>query len=178
MTAPALSVRLTHVGFHVTELEPMVAFYEQILGMVVTDRAPGRGVFMSRDPKEHHQIVLAVGRPEGSYPLINQISFRLDDLEALRAYHRFVLEKGVGPLDAVTHGNAWSLYFPDPEGNRIELYAGSPWHVSQPMRVAVDLGQSAEALLAQTEALIRDNPTRTSQADWSDAMRDRLSPTG
>lgn len=33
---------------------------------------------------------------------------------------------GVAPRN---HGNAWSIYFADPEGNRIELYTPSPWYV-------------------------------------------------
>ncbi len=174
MTLPQLSIRLTHIGFHVTALEPMIAFYERFLGMVVTDRIEGRAAFMTRDPDEHHQIVLAAGRPDGAYPLINQISFRLDDLEALRSYHAFLSEEGVAGVEAVTHGNAWSIYFPDPEGNRIELYAGSPWHVSQPMRVPVDLSLTTRELMTHTEGLIVNNPSRTSQAEWTESMQARL----
>ena len=84
--------------------------------------------FMSRDPREHHQIALATGR--GDMPTtINQVSFRLANLEDLRVWHRRLVELGVGPVDARNHGNAWSLYFLDPEGNRLELYTPSDWHV-------------------------------------------------
>lgn len=42
-------------------------------------------VFLSRDPNEHHQLVLASGRPAESNPpgfnVINQISLRVPDLD-------------------------------------------------------------------------------------------------
>lgn len=174
MTRPNLAVRLTHVGFYVRSLEPMIAYYERVIGMVVTDKVEGRAAFLSRDPQEHHQIVLVQGRPDGSFALINQISFRLDDLAALRSYHAFLSAEGVEGLEAVTHGNAWSVYFLDPEGNRIELYTGTAWHVGQPLRVAVDMTASEGELVAQNDALVRDNPSRLPQGAWQDSMRNRL----
>lgn len=178
MNAPSLpQPALTHLGFYVTEMAPMVDFYTGLLGMVVTDRGEAGGAawtFMSGDPREHHQIVLATGRPAGSFQQINQVSFRLPDLEALRTYFRHLRELGATGLEAVTHGNSWSVYFRDPEGNRIELYCSSPWYVAQPCRVHVDLTRSAEALLAETDALTRDDPSRRPLAQWSDEVRDLL----
>ena len=43
----------------------MEDFYTRVLGLSVTDRATIRGadvVFLSRNPDEHHQIVLVSGR--------------------------------------------------------------------------------------------------------------------
>ena len=53
-----------HIGINVADMEPMVKFYTEILGFKLTDRGKGGGangpelVFLSRDPEEHHQIVL------------------------------------------------------------------------------------------------------------------------
>lgn len=168
---------LTHLGFYVTDMPTMVAFYTGQLGMVVTDSGEGAGAawtFLSGDPAEHHQIVLATGRPAGSFQLLNQVSFRLPDLEGLRTYHRHLSGTGANGLEAVTHGNSWSVYFLDPEGNRIELYCSSPWYVSQPMRIHVDMGQSVDTLMAETDALTRDDPSRRPLADWSDEIREML----
>ncbi len=183
MTAPANLPRpaLTHLGFYVTNMALMVEFYTSQLGMVVTDRGEAAGAawtFLSGDPREHHQVVLATGRPPGSFQLINQVSFRLPDLEGLRTYHRHLSSIDATGLEAVTHGNSWSVYFRDPEGNRIELYCSSPWYVSQPMRVPVDLTQSADDLLAQTDALTRDDPSRVPLEDWSRGVDERLGRSG
>ena len=131
-------------------------------------------MFLSRNPNEHHQVVIASGRPAGSFQQINQISFRVPDLETLRAWHDRASMAALDRLEAVTHGNSWSIYFHDPEGNRIEMYAGSPWYVSQPMRVPVDMTQSVEALIDETDRLTRDDPSRRPHAQWVSEMRSRL----
>ena len=168
---------LTHLGFYVMEMAPMVEFYTGLLGMVVTDRGEFGGAvwtFMSGDPREHHQIVLATGRPAKSFQQINQLSFRLPDLEALRTYHRHLNVTGVAGLEAVTHGNSWSIYFRDPEGNRIEFYCSSPWYVAQPRRLPADMTKSTQALLAETDALTRDDPSRRPLEQWSQELKAKL----
>ena len=67
MPRPVLS--FSHFGFFVRDIPGMEDFYTRVLGFAVTDRGEldtPRGrvslVFMTRDPKDHHQIVLASGR--------------------------------------------------------------------------------------------------------------------
>ncbi len=168
---------LTHLGFYVADIARMTDFYTHVMGMVVTDsgEAGGRAwAFLSRNPQEHHQVVLASGRPADSFQLINQISFRVADLDALRAWHAHASSVALPGLEAVTHGNAWSIYFRDPEDNRIEIYASSPWYVSQPMRIAVDMTRSATELIEETDALTRDDPSRRPHAQWVEEMRVRI----
>ena len=67
MTRPVAS--FSHFGIHVTDPARMEAFYTRVLGLLVADRGdlPGGAtlVFLSRDPDEHHQMVLVSGRPPG-----------------------------------------------------------------------------------------------------------------
>jgi catechol 2,3-dioxygenase len=74
----------------------------------------------------------------------------------------------------ITHGNAWSIYLFDPEGNRIELYTPSPWYIEQPYGVPIDLSQSESDILAQTEKLIQDDPTRVSKQEWSQGLKAKI----
>ena len=110
----------SHVGFHVSDLRGMEHFYRTALKFTVTDRGRlgvAELVFLSRDPAEHHQIVLVSGRPESlPFNVINQVSFRVPDLDALRAHAARLSAAGARELEAVTHGNAISIYFRDPEG--------------------------------------------------------------
>ena len=83
MTLPP-PAQLTHVGLYVDDMDTMVAFYGELLGLVVTDRGElfGRELtFLSRDPEEHHQLVLVTGRRRATrrWPVLSQLSFRLDD---------------------------------------------------------------------------------------------------
>ncbi|HYF57967.1 MAG TPA: VOC family protein [Burkholderiaceae bacterium] len=172
------TLRFSHFGFHVRDIAAMEDFYVRVLGLVVTDRGdlgPVRLVFLSRDPEEHHQIVLASGRPaEAAFNPINQISFRVPDLASLRALDRRLRTEAVAERIAVTHGNAISVYFRDPEGNRIEAFFDTPWYCRQPLREAVDLEQPDDALMARAEAIARATPDFQPRARWVEAMRARM----
>jgi catechol 2,3-dioxygenase len=171
-------LRFSHFGVHVRDIDAMEAFYSGVLGLTVTDRGDlgaTKLVFMSRDPEEHHQIVLASGRPaEAGFNPINQISFRVSDVAALRGLSRRLRAASAAELVAVTHGNAISIYFRDPEGNRLEVFFDTPWYCTQPLRVPVDLEQPDAALLAQSEALARAQPDFEPRAQWIARMRARM----
>jgi catechol 2,3-dioxygenase len=176
------NAQLTHIGLFVHALTPMVDFYCETLGMVLSDRGELHGrelAFLSRDPSEHHQLVM-VCDPARTEPLapLAQISFRLDDLEDLRAYYAILTERRAAGLEGRNHGNSWSIYFLDPEDNKIELYVPTPWAVAQPWRAPLDLGQPAAAIVAETAELLRANPTARPMADWSAEMRARLGAGG
>jgi catechol-2,3-dioxygenase len=177
MTTPAVS--FSHLGINVTDLARMEDFYSRVLGLLVADRGTIPGgtmlVFLSRDPDEHHQIVLAAGRPPGvTYNVVNQISFKLPTLADLQEMHARVRREGIKEFRMVTHGNAWSIYFPDPEGNRVELFVDTPWHTPQPFVEPFDVEAPVDTILAQTEALCRSRPGFMSRAEWRKAQVEKI----
>jgi catechol-2,3-dioxygenase len=172
---------LSHFGIFVKSLEPMVDFYTRVLGLVVTDRGPLAGgpelTFLSHDPDEHHQLVLVTGRPQdNSFNVVNQISFKLASLEDLKTMHARVRAEGIEQFRIVTHGNAWSVYFADPEGNRVELFVDTPWHTPQPFAEPFDIEAPAETIAAQTEAICRSRPGFSSRAEWRRAVVEKMAP--
>ena len=164
------SLAFSHVGVYVTDIDKMVDFYTRFLGFVVSDRGKreaGEIVFMTRDAREHHQLVLAAGRPPGlEFNVVNQMSFKLGTLEDLKTMHARAREEGVKQFRVVTHGNAWSIYFPDPEGNRLELFVDTPWHTPQPVAEPFDIEKPVETIFKETEALCRNRPGFASRAEW------------
>ena len=131
----------------------MEEFYTRALGFTVTDRGKVRGadiVFTSWDPKDHHQVALVSGRPKDlSYNHINQISFRVASVEDLQTvWKRVKSETDVTDMRAMDHGNAWSLYFRDPEGNRLEVFCDTQWYIEQPCIEELDLSLPADRDLA------------------------------
>jgi catechol 2,3-dioxygenase len=86
-------------------------------------------VFLSRNPDEHHQIVLVPGRDPAHLSTINQISFRVISLPELRRIHAQLVSEPVALINPTNHGGSWSVYFLDPEGNRIELFVQTPWYM-------------------------------------------------
>jgi len=166
------------MGLYVTDLARMEDFYTRLLGFTVTDRGDlgsTQLVFLSRDPKEHHQIVLASGRPGAAgFNPINQISFRMAEFAGLREMHRRLQGEGVAEMSPVSHGNALSIYFRDPEGNRIELFVDTPWYVLQPLRVPMDMSLPDAELWAWAEREARKLPGFTKVEHWHDEMARRM----
>lgn len=179
-------LRFSHLGVSVIDIEKMEDFYSKVLGFTVTDRGASSGltiVFMSRDPDEHHQIVLASGRPEGMPantanpafgPSINQISFRVDGLSELRILDAAIRAYGVKTVTPVDHGIAWSLYFPDPEGNNLECFVDTPWYISQPFRQVLDLSLDDAAIMAKTHAMCRESKGYRPYSEWRAEIAERM----
>lgn len=174
--------RFSHFGMFVHDVARLEDFYARLLDFTVTDRGqlPGPNgvpmdlVFLSRDPDEHHQLVLISGRPkELAFNPINQISLKADSLATLCAMHRTLRAEGIAGIAPVTHGNAVSIYVPDPEGNRLELYFDLPWYVSQPMRVTIDLDDEA-TLMQRLEAHARTLPGFRPRSLWRAEMARRM----
>jgi catechol 2,3-dioxygenase-like lactoylglutathione lyase family enzyme len=165
-------VTLSHVGVFVTDMPKMVDFYTGFLGFAESDRgtlSDGRGeiVFLTRDPREHHQVVLATGRPADlPYNIVNQLSFRVDSLDTLRELQRGIQYENAKELGPVTHGNALSVYLHDPEKNRVELLIDTPWYVPQPCRIPVDLSLPDDELWASIERQVRGMPGFKSREAW------------
>jgi catechol 2,3-dioxygenase-like lactoylglutathione lyase family enzyme len=172
----------SHMGMFVADVARMEDFYTRVLGFAVTDRGDletPRGkvflVFLSRDPREHHQIVLASGKPDGlPFNPINQISFRMANFAGLREMHRRLADEKVRELYPVSHGNALSVYFLDPEGNRIELFVDTPWYVQQPLRVPLDMRLDDSELWKSVEAEARRQPGFKPVEQWRSEVKKRM----
>jgi catechol-2,3-dioxygenase len=169
------ALTFSHMGFYVRDLERMARFYKSVMCFFETDRGdlgPVQLMFLSRDPSEHHQIVLATGRPTDlAFSVINQISLRVPDLATLREVrNRVMADPDATDLVCATHGNAISIYFRDPEGNHLEVFMDMPWYCEQPLREAIDLDQTDDMVMAQAETLARSRPRFQSRMEWQSSM--------
>ena len=147
---------LGHVGIYVQDLECMVAFYRDVMGMQVTKQNWRMGaVFLSADADAvDHEIALMRGRPSADDPhLIQQISMRVESLADLRTFYRRLTAEGYRIERVVNHASAIGCYFFDPEGNRTEVFwvTGRPSWV--PVANPIDIEQSDEAVLAEVDKL-------------------------
>jgi catechol 2,3-dioxygenase len=146
---------------------------------MVTDSGTARSgmelTFMSSNPGNHHQLVIVGGRPDTSgFNPINQISFMVDSLSDLREVHRRALDNGASDMRVTSHGNAWSCYFKDPEGNTVEAYLDTPFHVPQPHGEPLDLTKSDDEILRETEAACRADPGFMMMKDFQESLARRL----
>jgi len=192
MTTTDRKLALSHMGLCCFDLPRLRAFYTDVLGMTESDRgalplpAPMNAelVFLTTDPAEHHQLVLVSGRREGeiqSGPALGgsfgsaifQLSFRLDGLATLRRVRDRLAAAGCTHLIPVNHGNAWSLYTRDPEGNALEFVVDTPWYTAQPCGEPLDLAQDDAEILRQTEKLCANRGSEPVAA-WRERLAQRI----
>ena len=149
---------LSHIVLYVNDLDKMVAFYRDVLGLVKYREHAGRMVFLTPDPDvDDHQIALAKGR-EGNAKLIGHIAWHVDTPADVKAFYQKLKSQGV-PIDhCVSHayeemGNTVSCYFLDPEGNRLEIYAVVPERDDKRINRPLDLDKSVDDIIAQASGL-------------------------
>ncbi|ODU87190.1 MAG: glyoxalase [Bordetella sp. SCN 68-11] len=173
-----LALAFSHLGLYARDIDAMAQFYRTVLRFTETDRGNlghTRLIFLSRDPAEHHQIVLVSGRPEDQrFSVVNQISFRVPDLSTLRSFHERLVAAGVDDIQPVTHGNAVSIYCRDPEGNRLELFMDTDWYCEPTLREPVDFRDSDEEILRKAEAIARRYPRFQPRAQWQAEVARRM----
>lgn len=126
MSSSVRIASLGHVVLRVRNLEVAEAFYRDVLGIPISVRAPEWSMtFFTLG--EHHDLALAEmsGEVEDApdrAPGLDHIAFRLEGGDdALRAA-RDVLESAGVEVGGIDHGVTRSIYFADPDGNRVELY--------------------------------------------------------
>jgi catechol 2,3-dioxygenase-like lactoylglutathione lyase family enzyme len=151
---------------YVRDMDEMLDFYCNVLGFEVTDRGPlgppegPEIVFMSQVASDHHQLAFVPTRqedqPSNSH---NHMAFRTESLGDVRRYGEALRKDGrVENLLPLCHGNAWSYYFADPEGNGIEIFCDTPFHVAQPQGKPWDESLSDDELLEWTRAEFSAEP--------------------
>jgi catechol 2,3-dioxygenase-like lactoylglutathione lyase family enzyme len=141
---------LGHVGLYCHDLKRMREFYSGFLGLTIADEEPGRVCFLSASPEtEHHELVLAQAKESDQKTRnVQQVSFKVKSLDGVRDFYHRLKKDGMKIDRTVTHGNACSVYFFDPEDNRVELYFTTPFKVRQPCGEQIDWERPNEELLA------------------------------
>jgi catechol-2,3-dioxygenase len=184
-------VSFSHLGVSCIDVEKMKTFYTTVLGMCVSDaghidRGDGLDIaFLTTDPGDHHQFVLASGRKDTTIDTspvmggsvganIFQISFRLNDLATLRSMVSRFRAAGIDNFTPVNHGNAWAVYTRDAEGNAVELFVDSPWYVHQPCGLPLDLGKTDDEIVAETKAYCMAQPEVEPYSAWSEKMAGKI----
>ena len=92
--------------------------------------------------------------------------------------HDLAVANKVDGIDPVDHGNAWSVYFLDPEGNRLEFFCDTPWYVAQPYRAVLDFSLSDREIESATHKRIAQHPTTRPFGKWREQKRRELGLAG
>jgi catechol 2,3-dioxygenase-like lactoylglutathione lyase family enzyme len=144
----------------------MKAWYAQVFGAEVVHEDPAL-CFMTYDEESHRFAIanLDVLKPEGATGErgeigVNHAAYTYTDVGALLETYARLRDAGTTPYWPVHHGFTLSLYYQDPDGNRVELqvetcsgteafdYMRSDRFAANPVGVTFD----PEALLARYRA--------------------------
>jgi catechol-2,3-dioxygenase len=123
--------KLGHIQLRVADLERSKAFYRDVLGFRVAEEDPKHGDLFMTLGEDFHTLDMAQheGAKTAGGPArlgVAHIAFQVASYEVLGEAYRTLLEHGVRIERAMDHVNQRSIYFVDPDGNRLEIYYEMP----------------------------------------------------
>jgi catechol 2,3-dioxygenase len=124
--------RVGHLVLRVKDVQRSRRFFEDILGLPVVGQNERGMVFFSTDVKDnHHMLALVPGKEGAATPKpdhigMQHVSFELGTFAELQDAYRRFKENNVQVEYTTFHGVTKSVYFFDPDGNRLEVYCNVP----------------------------------------------------
>jgi catechol-2,3-dioxygenase len=116
-------VKLAHIVRRTSRFEEMLRWYEIVLGAHVV-HSDGMLAFLTYDD-EHHRIAIArIPGLEDQPPLAagtDHVAFTHADLGDLLYTYIRLKGEGIEPYWCVNHGVTTSMYYKDPDANRVEF---------------------------------------------------------
>jgi catechol-2,3-dioxygenase len=116
----------------VANIERSKTFYSKVLGFEVVEQDPEHGgVFMSLGEYGHTLDLSPIEQPETAVPVtpnrlgVHHIAFMVESEQALRDAYFALEDQGIEVVRAIDHVSQKSIYFHDPDGNRLEIYCAS-----------------------------------------------------
>lgn len=155
------------VSLKVRDLENMSEYYQKVMGMHVLKQEQGRVILGVKDTGR--ELIELVQITTADTKKLTAGLFHLAVLLPTRSdlggflYHLLVNKYDLG--GASDHGYSEALYFNDPEGNGIEVYADKPkseWDIREDGRIeGVTIQMDAEGVLGSVTAPFTGLPAGT-----------------
>ena len=148
--------KLGHVVLKVRDVQKSKEFYTRALGLKVAYEQKDWGAVFLSVGEQHHDLALfqvATGEtPESTQPGLHHMAWQLGNFAELQAAHRELTELGIGVEATIAHNVTRSIYFNDPDGNRVELYCDM---VERGFEVMQTLGPRRDLLDIETGEVVQ-----------------------
>ena len=116
-------IRLAHIVRRTARFDELVAWYRTVLAAEVA-HADEMLAFLTYD-EEHHRIAIAripgLEEQSPSAAGTDHVAFTCADLGDLLCTYSRLKSEGIEPFWSINHGPTTSLYYKDPDGNKVEL---------------------------------------------------------
>lgn len=125
-------VKIAHILFMTRRFEEMTAWYKSVFEAEVVQQNPALS-FMTFDDENHrfgiaNLDILKEAKPAGASigdVGINHVAFTYESIGDLLETYARIKGDGIEPYWSIHHGMTVSLYYLDPDGNRMELQVDS-----------------------------------------------------
>ncbi|ASG22325.1 MULTISPECIES: VOC family protein [Nitrospirillum] len=122
--------RIGHVVLYVRDPEKSARWYGEILGMKISARVAegpyAGGIFLSFGYYDHDIALFPGGTDAPKGKEFEHIGLEIDvggDIGKLKDIYATFLEKGVVIHEVLDHGVSNGIYFYDPDGHQLEVFA-------------------------------------------------------
>jgi catechol-2,3-dioxygenase len=143
-TSAAVRPKLAHYGLVTADLETMVDWYGQVLGMSINHRSKipwiarvthqgppfSAFAFLSNDDMDHRLVLFeisgaAIDPEKRHHTCLQHVAFECATMDDLLGTYLRLKDSGIAPLWAADHGVGTSIYYEDPERNVVELFVNN-----------------------------------------------------
>ncbi|TEA18777.1 Biphenyl-2,3-diol 1,2-dioxygenase 2 [Colletotrichum sidae] len=124
--APSMTsspIEIAHIGLRTRSPERMIDFYQRLVGAKVV--LANDSISVLAWDQEHHRLALlhdktAVPKQENAAGF-DHVALKFASVKDLVQVYRAGKEAGIMPKFCLNHGVSTSLYYSDPDGNKIEM---------------------------------------------------------
>jgi len=123
--------KLGHLVLKVNDVQASLTFYQEVVGLTVSDWIDDRMVFL-RSGSDHHDIALLqlpahqVGKQKVEQSPLEHFSYHVESIDEINAIAAMLQERGIEIDRGIGRhgpGDNTFIVFKDPDGNNVEFYS-------------------------------------------------------
>lgn len=123
--------KLGHLVLKVQDIQRSVAFYQDIVGLKISDWIDDRMVFL-RAGEDHHDLALLqlpsdqINKQDPAQSRVEHFSYHVESIDEIKKITRMLVDRGIEidrGLGRHGPGDNTFIVFKDPDGNNVEFYS-------------------------------------------------------